>query len=476
MTDTPPRLRSFAPPTRDKMIIWSAVVAGCGIIALLGRHAAIYRFGTDEFTGNILFAVFFILLVGLYFSLQPVFEAIFKRLFSQRTSAIMAAETPNGEHVSMPINDESLELIQCTSTIQTQKSEVCVADVEIDDESTKSEFEVLDRNNGICHVRFADGSEAYVGEGLSHDEIMAEKAYFDNQDNDYLEENSVDRHTFIPHGENSPSFEEFMEGKSFDEIEEAYPKWLSLQPANIQDEIRRGNTHVRVTTHYSTPVGCFSSIGFENRIPQESGKLLIEHEEHDVYVSADGQPYFLTELEEALKAYEIRKEHGEIPDEILVQKKQCETAHKELQEEDMKFSLAQIEFLCAYITHMMQPYLEVDELHKLHHNAKIWTVNAAPPFTPVNLRSNHLTKEDLKHLGYNVGKFLRLQGGVIARFVKKVFEKPFESTNVRTIEQKLRESKSTKERIPIHTADQMDKLFAHFQRYGNINPGILNKK
>ena len=94
----------------------------------------------------------------------------------------------------------------------------------------------------------------------------------------------------------------------------------------------------------------------------------------------------------------------------------------------------------------------------------------------MNLRSNHLTKEDLKHLGYNVGKFLRLQGGIIARFVKKVFEKPFESTAVKTIEQKLRESKSTKERIPIHTADQMDKLFAHFQKYGNINLSILNKK
>ncbi len=65
---------------------------------------------------------------------------------------------------------------------------------------------------------------------------------------------------------------------------------------------------------------------------------------------------------------------------------------------------------------------------------------------------------------------------VISRFVKKVFEKPFESTNVRTIEQKLRESKSTKERIPIHTADQMDKPLAHFQRYGNINPSIINKK
>lgn len=478
MTDTPPRLRSLAPPTRDKMIIWSAVVAGCGIMALLGRHAAINRFGTDDFTGNILFVVFFILLIGLYVSIQPVFETIFKRLFSQRTSAIMIAETPSGEHVAIPANDEQLERMQLSApalTSECHECDVCEEDVEFAEDSEPKEFEVIETLDDLRHIRFADGSDAYVGEGLSEDEIMAEKAYLDNLDDD-SEENLIECHTFIPHGDGCPSFEEYMSGKSFEEIEDASSEWLSLQPANIQEDIKRGNTHVRVTPHYDTPVGCFSSIGFENRIAQGNGKYIIEHEKHDVYVSADGQPYFLSELEEALKAYEIRKEHGEIPDEILVQKKQCETAHKEFQEEDMKFSLAQIEFLCAYITHMMQPYLEVDELHKLHHNAKIWTVNAAPPFTPVNLRSNHLTKEDLKHLGYNVGKFLRLQGGVIARFVKKVFEKPFESTNVRTIEQKLRESKLTKERIPIHTADQMDKLFAHFQRYGNINPGILNKK
>lgn len=126
---------------------------------------------------------------------------------------------------------------------------------------------------------------------------------------DDSEENLIERHTFIHYGDGCPSFEE---------IEDAYSEWLSLQPANIQEDIKRGNTHVRVTPHYDTPVGCFSSIGFENRIAQENGKFLIEHEEHDVYVSADNQPYFLTELEEALKAYEIRKEHGEIPDEILV--------------------------------------------------------------------------------------------------------------------------------------------------------------
>lgn len=185
--------------------------------------------------------------------------------------------------------------------------------------------------------------------------------------------------------------------------------------------------------------------------------------------------YYSDQLEAAIQALKSDHEQSEIQKKLLLQHELCNAAHEELKEEDMRFSMAQIEFLCAYITCMMQPYLDADELQKLHHNAKIWTVHAMLPFTPVNLRSNHLTKEDLKHLGYNVGKFLRLQGGVIARFVKKVFEKPFESTQIRTIEQKLREGKSTKERIPIHTRDQMDKLFKHFQRYGNINLDILNR-
>ena len=82
MKEKPQRLRSFAPPTRDKIFIWSAVIAGCGIMALLGRHAAITRFGTDEFTGNVLFAVFLILSIGLYFGFQSVIESLFDRLSS----------------------------------------------------------------------------------------------------------------------------------------------------------------------------------------------------------------------------------------------------------------------------------------------------------------------------------------------------------------------------------------------------------
>lgn len=177
-------------------------------MALLGRYATINRFGTDDFTGNILFVVFFILLVGLYVSIQPVFETIFKRLFSQRTPALVVAEMPNGTHANIPANDESVNVTHCSSTAPTQESEVCEADVEFDDDSTNNEFEIIDRNDGLCHVRFVDGSEAHVGEDLSDDEIIVEKTYLDNLDDDYSEERLIERHTFVPHGDGCPSFEE----------------------------------------------------------------------------------------------------------------------------------------------------------------------------------------------------------------------------------------------------------------------------
>ena len=92
-------MRSFAPPTRDKIFIWSAVIAGCGIMALLVRHAAITRFGTYEFTGNVLFAVFFVITIGLYFGFQSVIESLFERLFSvfQRNKQVAIVNATAGE-------------------------------------------------------------------------------------------------------------------------------------------------------------------------------------------------------------------------------------------------------------------------------------------------------------------------------------------------------------------------------------------
>ena len=375
MKETPQRLRSFAPPTRDKIFIWSAVIAGCGIIALLGRHTAITRFSTDEFTGNVLFAVFLVFTIGLYFGFQSAIKSLFDRLFSvfQRKKRVAITNTQAGEEVAVELPDEPME----------------------EEEVTESDT--------------------------------------------------------------------------------LYNEWVSLQPKHIKKELELGIYRVRAYPESNDMIGCFTKTAKENRIKEDNGNIRIEEWEEEAYISANGDVYYPDQLEAAIKAMKSDNEQTEIQKKLFSQHELCNAAHEELKEEDMKFSMAQIEFLCAYITYMMQPYLEADELQKLHHNAKIWTVNAMPPFTPVNLRSDHLTKEDLKHLGYNVGKFLRLQGGVIARFVKKVFEKPFESTQIRTIEQKLRESKSTKERIPIHTRDQMDKMFKHFQRYGNINLDILNR-
>ena len=81
--------------------------------------------------------------------------------------------------------------------------------------------------------------------------------------------------------------------------------------------------------------------------------------------------------------------------------------------------------------------MEAHELTKLHHNARAWAIDPTASFNAVQLRSDHLSKEDLKHLGYNVGKFLQLRGEIIARFVKHVFEEPFGTTHIRTIVAKL---------------------------------------
>lgn len=252
-------------------------------------------------------------------------------------------------------------------------------------------------------------------------------------------------------------------------------EWTSLQPKHIKKELELGIYRVRTYPKSDDSIGCFTKTSKENRIKQEDGKIRIEGCEEEAYIDANGDVYYSDQIEAALKALKSDKEHSAIQKQLLLQHEQCNAAHAKLAEEDMKFSLAHIEFICAYITFIMQPYIAADELQELHHNAKIRTVNDMPPFTLVNFRSNHLTKVDLRHLGYNVGKSLHLPGGVIARFVKKVFEKSFKNTLIRTIEQKIREKKSNKERIHIHTNDDIDKIFKHFQHYGDINLDILSK-
>lgn len=473
MKETPQRLRSYAPPTRDKIFIWSAVIAGCGIMALLGRHAAITRFGTDEFTGNVLFAVFLILTIGLYFGFQSVIESLFDRLSSvfQRKKRVAIANTTDGEEVAVELPDEPRDTT-VDSTPTTQQK--------IEENVYFSDDDYLEDYSGGEIIGTEDDEEAeYIeinGQMVKIGPVDIDDVVFVELEHNIKEYSSLQERIEL-RGE-YPYFEDYIGGHSVEEVTESdalYNEWVSLQPKHIKKELELGIYRVRAYPESNDKIGCFTKTAKENRIKEDNGNIRIEEWEEEAYISADGDVYSPEQLEAAINAMKSDNEQTDIQKKLLSQHELCNAAHEELKEEDMKFSMAQIEFLCAYITYMMQPYLDADELQKLHHNAKIWTVHAMPPFTPVNLRSDHLTKEDLKHLGYNVGKFLRLQGGVIARFVKKVFEKPFESTQIRTIEQKLRESKSTKERIPIHTRDQMDKLFKHFQRYGNINLDILNR-
>ena len=449
MKDTPQCLRSFAPPTRDKIFIWCAGGTGCGIMTLLGRHAAIHRFGTDQFTGNILFAVFFVLSVGLYCGFQSVIEDVFNRLSTlfRRREVMAIAETPTGEKVSVSTTDVPKIQEQCSTPIPET---ACVAENKGESKvaihmNENRPFEVLEIVDDMRHIRFPDGEEAYVGMELSDDEILIEKSYNDSRDYDA-------------------------------ELEEAYNVYLDSMTDEERYDHEHGVTRIQKKREYDDDVGFFSSVCIQDVHKNPDGSTLIEETEQEVYVTPDGSVYYLEDMGPICDFYEKHKDNVESHEEIMTRKQRCDEAFNELKRHEELYNLEQVSFICAYITHTMEQFMESHELDKLHNNAKIWTVNPLARFDAVQLRSNHLTKEDLKHLGYNVGKFLRLQGGVIARFVKKVFEKPFESTHVRTIEQKLRESKSTKERIPIHTADQMDKLFAHFQRYGNIYPGILDKK
>lgn len=133
-------------------------------------------------------------------------------------------------------------------------------------------------------------------------------------------------------------------------------------PKHIKKELELGIYRVRAYPKSNDSIGCFTKTAKENRIKQDDGKIRIEEWEEEAYIDANGDVYYSDQIEAALKAFKSDKEHSEIQKQLLLQHEQCNAAHAELAEEDMKFSLAQIEFICAYITFMMQPYLEASVL------------------------------------------------------------------------------------------------------------------
>lgn len=446
MKKTPQRLRSFAPPTRDKIFIWSAVIAGCGIMALLGRHAAITRFGTDEFTGNVLFAVFFVLTIGLYCGFQSAIEEVFNRLSTLfRRQEIMAiAETANGEEMHVSVEDPSVTMTQY-SEIDSDVTGIEEVNAAFEKSTNKAPFEVLEVVDDMRHIRFSDGEEAYVGIGLSDEEILLEKAYNDSGDYDA-------------------------------ELEEAYKEYLDSMTAEERYDYENQITRVKKNREYGEDVGFFSSVPIQNVHKNPDGTTLIEETEQEVYVSPDGSVYYLEDIAPICDFYEKHKDNIESHKEILTRKQRCDEAFDKMKRHEELYNLEQVSFICAYITHTMEQFMESHELDKLHNNAKIWTVNPLAQFDSVQLRSNHLSKEDLKHLGYNVGKFLKLKGENIALFIKNVFADSFGTVQVGTIIAKLADRNPGKDRIPLLSAKEMNYLFEHYKRYKTINLDIIPKR
>lgn len=446
MKETPQRLRSFAPPTRDKIFIWSAVIAGCGIMALLGRHAAITRFGTDEFTGNVLFAVFFVLTIGLYFGFQSVIEEVFNRLSTlfRRQESMAIAETANGEEMHVSVEDPSVTMTQY-SEIDSDVTGIEEVNAVFEKSTNKAPFEVLEVVDDMRHIRFSDGEEAYVGIGLSDEEILLEKAYNDSGDYDA-------------------------------ELEEAYKEYLDSMTAEERYDYENQITRVKKNREYGEDVGFFSSVPIQNVHKNPDGTTLIEETEQEVYVSPDGSVYYLEDIAPICDFYEKHKDNIESHKEILTRKQRCDEAFDKMKRHEELYNLEQVSFICAYITHTMEQFMESHELDKLHNNAKIWTVNPLAQFDSVQLRSNHLSKEDLKHLGYNVGKFLKLKGENIALFIKNVFADSFGTVQVGTIIAKLADRNPGKDRIPLLSAKEMNYLFEHYKRYKTINLDIIPKR
>lgn len=114
-------------------------------MALLGRHAAITRFGTDEFTGNVLFAVFLVLTIGLYCGFQSAVEDVFNRLSTlfRRREVMAIAETANGEKMHVSVEEPSVTMTQYFET-NSEVSDIEESNATFEKSTDKAPFEVLE--------------------------------------------------------------------------------------------------------------------------------------------------------------------------------------------------------------------------------------------------------------------------------------------------------------------------------------------
>lgn len=263
-------MRSLAPPTRDKIFIWSAVVAGCGIMALLGRHAAITRFGTDAFTGNVLFAVFFVLTIGLYCGFQSAIESLFDRIFRRKESvAIMS--TPTGEEVKVTVVDEPLTKMEFAAPIENTavEEEPYYTDDDYPEDYSDGEI-VEDKKPDEARYVLMDGKKVYEGP-IDVDDVVFVKLEHNIREYSSLQERIEARGEY-------PYFEDYMGGHGLDEVLESdalYNEWVSLQPKHIKKELELGIYRVRAYPESNDSIGCFTKTAKEKRIKEDNGNIRI---------------------------------------------------------------------------------------------------------------------------------------------------------------------------------------------------------
>ena len=289
MKETPQRLRSFAPPTRDKIFIWSAVIAGCGIMALLGRHAAITRFGTDEFTGNVLFAVFLVLTIGLYFGFQSVIESLFDRLFSvfQRNKRVAITNTTAGEEVAVELPDEPQDTMDDSTASAEQ---VIQEDIYYPDDDYPEDYsggELVEEANSDENDRYViiNGQKVYEGP-IDEDDVVFVELEHNIKEYSSLQERIELRGDY-------PYFEDYIGGHGLDEVLESdqlYNEWFSLQSKHIKKELELGIYRVRAYPESNDKSGCFTKTAKENRIKEDNGNIRIEEWEEEAYIK-DPHPY-----------------------------------------------------------------------------------------------------------------------------------------------------------------------------------------
>lgn len=235
MRNTPQRTRSYASPTRDKIFIWSAVVAGCGIMALLGRHAAITRFGTDEFTGNVLFAVFFVLTIGLYCGFQSAIESLFDRIF-RRKERVAIMSTLAGEEVEVTVVDDPQSKMEFTAPIENTavEEEPYYTDDDYSEDYSGGEI-VEDKEPDEARYVLMDGKKVYEGP-IDVDDVVFVELEHNIREYSSLQERIEARGEY-------PYFEDYMGGHGLDEVLESdalYNEWVSLQPKHIRKELELG--------------------------------------------------------------------------------------------------------------------------------------------------------------------------------------------------------------------------------------------